>query len=147
MHPFSTYEEMCHEIVKIENQSSKTTFPLSRNVVTKPQVPTYKTWPNKDDTPKVAFKDIEKPKVEENGRLVANPIPSGSSVKECDIFLNLNMECARYISLSSIIGTSIFFKIKIQMRCFTFLFIIIFISYKELLNVNINKSSLLKNIK
>ncbi|KAI5673528.1 hypothetical protein M9H77_13892 [Catharanthus roseus] len=52
---------------------SKTTFPSSRNVVHKPQTSTYKSRPKKDETPKVAFKDNSKPKVEEKGRLIINP--------------------------------------------------------------------------
>ncbi|KAI5672283.1 hypothetical protein M9H77_12647 [Catharanthus roseus] len=33
---------------------------------------TYKRWPKKEDTPKVAFKDHSKPKVEEKGKLITN---------------------------------------------------------------------------
>ncbi|KAI5649736.1 hypothetical protein M9H77_35741 [Catharanthus roseus] len=43
------------------------------NVVPKPQASTYKSYPNKEDTPKVTFKDHSKPKVEEKGRLITNP--------------------------------------------------------------------------
>ncbi|KAI5658041.1 hypothetical protein M9H77_26834 [Catharanthus roseus] len=52
---------------------SKTNLPFSRSVVPKPQASTYKSWPKKEDTPKVAFKDHSKPKVEEKERLMANP--------------------------------------------------------------------------
>ncbi|KAI5653080.1 hypothetical protein M9H77_30267 [Catharanthus roseus] len=45
----------------------KTSPPPSRSLVTKPQASTFKEWPKKDATPKVAFKDNSKPKVEEKG--------------------------------------------------------------------------------
>ncbi|KAI5649879.1 hypothetical protein M9H77_35884 [Catharanthus roseus] len=69
---------MCHLATKIENQRkrvdfSKTTLPSSRNVVPKPQAFAYKSWPKKEDTPKVAFNDHSKPKVEEKGKLITNP--------------------------------------------------------------------------
>ncbi|KAI5673469.1 hypothetical protein M9H77_13833 [Catharanthus roseus] len=38
----------------------------------KPQAFIYKSWPKKEDTPKVAFKDHSKPKVEEKGMLITN---------------------------------------------------------------------------
>ncbi|KAI5664453.1 hypothetical protein M9H77_23776 [Catharanthus roseus] len=44
--------------------------------VPKPQASTYKIWSKKEDTPKVAFKDHSKPKVEEKGRLITNPTRS-----------------------------------------------------------------------
>ncbi|KAI5653811.1 hypothetical protein M9H77_30998 [Catharanthus roseus] len=34
---------------------------------------TCKSWPKKEDTPKLAFKDHSKPKVKEKGRLIINP--------------------------------------------------------------------------
>ncbi|KAI5658035.1 hypothetical protein M9H77_26828 [Catharanthus roseus] len=63
---------------KFENQRkrigfSKTNISSSRSVVPKSQASTYKSWPKKEDTPKMAFKDHSKPKVEEKGRLVTNP--------------------------------------------------------------------------
>ncbi|KAI5652594.1 hypothetical protein M9H77_29781 [Catharanthus roseus] len=63
---------------KIENQRkrigfSKTNLPSSRSVVPKPQASIYKSWPKKEDTPKVTFKYHSKPKMEENGRLITNP--------------------------------------------------------------------------
>ncbi|KAI5653658.1 hypothetical protein M9H77_30845 [Catharanthus roseus] len=42
-------------------------------VVPKSQASTYKSWPKKEDKPKMAFKDHSKPKVEEKGRLITNP--------------------------------------------------------------------------
>ncbi|KAI5681988.1 hypothetical protein M9H77_03216 [Catharanthus roseus] len=39
----------------------------------KPQASTYKSWPRKEDTSKVAFKDHSKPWVEEKGKLIINP--------------------------------------------------------------------------
>ncbi|KAI5668754.1 hypothetical protein M9H77_18607 [Catharanthus roseus] len=62
-------KHMCHLATKIENQRkrigfSKTNLPSSRIVVSKPQVSTYKGWPKKEDTPKVAFNDNPNPKVE-----------------------------------------------------------------------------------
>ncbi|KAI5652758.1 hypothetical protein M9H77_29945 [Catharanthus roseus] len=41
---------------------------VTQSVVSKPQALTYKCWPRKEDTPKVALKDNPKPKVEEKGR-------------------------------------------------------------------------------
>ncbi|KAI5677459.1 hypothetical protein M9H77_08409 [Catharanthus roseus] len=43
------------------------------NVMPKPKVSTYKSWQKKEDTPKVAFKDHSKPRVEEKGKLITNP--------------------------------------------------------------------------
>ncbi|KAI5658539.1 hypothetical protein M9H77_27332 [Catharanthus roseus] len=79
LYPYTTYESMYHLATKIENQKkrislSKTNLPSSRNVMAKPQTSTYKSWPKKDETPKVAFKDNSKPKIEEKGRLITNPI-------------------------------------------------------------------------
>ncbi|KAI5672384.1 hypothetical protein M9H77_12748 [Catharanthus roseus] len=78
LYPYTNYEDMCHLATQIENQRmrmsfSKTNLPFSRSVVSKPQASTYKSWPKKEDTPKVAFKDHSKPKVEEKGRLITNP--------------------------------------------------------------------------
>ncbi|KAI5664050.1 hypothetical protein M9H77_23373 [Catharanthus roseus] len=78
LYPYTTYEDMCHLSTKIENQRkrvgfSKTNLPSSKNVGSKPQASTYKSWPKKEDTPKVAFKDHSKPKVEEKGKLITNP--------------------------------------------------------------------------
>ncbi|KAI5676583.1 hypothetical protein M9H77_07533 [Catharanthus roseus] len=56
-----------------EDCLSKTNLPSSRSVLPKPQASTYKNWPKKEDTPKVAFKDHSKPKVEGKGRLITNP--------------------------------------------------------------------------
>ncbi|KAI5681760.1 hypothetical protein M9H77_02988 [Catharanthus roseus] len=56
-----------------EKWKAKTTPPSSRNVVHKPQTSTYNSWPKKDETPKMAFKDNLKPEVEEKGRLITNP--------------------------------------------------------------------------
>ncbi|KAI5672392.1 hypothetical protein M9H77_12756 [Catharanthus roseus] len=42
------------------------------NVVPKPQASTYKSWPKKEDTPKVAFQDHSQHKVEEKGKLITN---------------------------------------------------------------------------
>ncbi|KAI5672374.1 hypothetical protein M9H77_12738 [Catharanthus roseus] len=58
----------------IENQKkridlSKTNLPSSRIVVPKPQASTYKSWRKKEDTPRVAFKDHSKPKVEEKRKV------------------------------------------------------------------------------
>ncbi|KAI5653556.1 hypothetical protein M9H77_30743 [Catharanthus roseus] len=53
LYPYTTYEDI---------------------VVPKPQASTYKNWPKKDDTPKIAFKDNSKPKVKEKGRSITNPI-------------------------------------------------------------------------
>ncbi|KAI5667341.1 hypothetical protein M9H77_17194 [Catharanthus roseus] len=66
------------DLKKIENQKkrvglSKTNLPSSRSVVSKPQASTYKSWPKKEDTPKVAFKDNPNPKVEGKRRLITNP--------------------------------------------------------------------------
>ncbi|KAI5648852.1 hypothetical protein M9H77_34857 [Catharanthus roseus] len=55
------------------NQQGNKAFDKSKSVVTKSQASTYKSWPKKEDTPKVAFKDHSKPKVEEKGRLITNP--------------------------------------------------------------------------
>ncbi|KAI5653055.1 hypothetical protein M9H77_30242 [Catharanthus roseus] len=68
---------MCHLATEIENQKkrigfSKTNLPSSRNVGPKPQASIYKSWPKKKDTPKAAFKDHSKPKVEEKGMLITN---------------------------------------------------------------------------
>ncbi|KAI5672888.1 hypothetical protein M9H77_13252 [Catharanthus roseus] len=68
LYPYTTYKDICHLATKIENQRKrigfpKTNLPNSRSVVTKPQAPTYKSWPKKEDTPKVAFKNHSKPKV------------------------------------------------------------------------------------
>ncbi|KAI5672361.1 hypothetical protein M9H77_12725 [Catharanthus roseus] len=46
---------------------------IIRIVVFKPQASTYKSWPNKEDIPKVAFKDDYKLKVEKKRRLITNP--------------------------------------------------------------------------
>ncbi|KAI5681698.1 hypothetical protein M9H77_02926 [Catharanthus roseus] len=78
LYPYTTYGDTCHLATKIENQKkrigfSKTNLPSSRNVVHKPQASTFKSWSKKDETPKVAFKDNSKPKVEEKGRLFTNP--------------------------------------------------------------------------
>ncbi|KAI5667920.1 hypothetical protein M9H77_17773 [Catharanthus roseus] len=78
LYPYTTYKDMCHFATKIENQRkrigfSKANLPSSRSVVPKPQASTCKSWPKKDETPKVAFKDNFKPKVEEKGRLITNP--------------------------------------------------------------------------
>ncbi|KAI5650427.1 hypothetical protein M9H77_36432 [Catharanthus roseus] len=51
---------------------SKTNRPSSRSMVPKSQASTYKSWQKKEDTPKVAFKDHSKHKVEEKGRLIPN---------------------------------------------------------------------------
>ncbi|KAI5681902.1 hypothetical protein M9H77_03130 [Catharanthus roseus] len=51
LYPYTTYEDI---------------------VVPKPQESTHKSWPKKEDTPKVAFKDHSKPKVEEKGKLITN---------------------------------------------------------------------------
>ncbi|KAI5659639.1 hypothetical protein M9H77_28432 [Catharanthus roseus] len=79
LYPYTTYEDMCHSAPKIENQRkciglSKTNLPSSTNVMPKPQASTYKSWPKKDYTSKVAFKDYSKPKVEEKGKLITNQI-------------------------------------------------------------------------
>ncbi|KAI5682199.1 hypothetical protein M9H77_03427 [Catharanthus roseus] len=78
LYPYITYEDICHLATKIENQRkriglSKTNLPSSMSVVLKPQASTYKSWSKKEDTPKVAFKDHSKPKMEEKGRLITNP--------------------------------------------------------------------------
>ncbi|KAI5664779.1 hypothetical protein M9H77_24102 [Catharanthus roseus] len=75
--PYTTYEDMCYLATKIENRKgigfSRTNLPSSRTVVFKPLMSTYKSWLKKYETPKVAFKDNSKPKVEEKGRLITNP--------------------------------------------------------------------------
>ncbi|KAI5676981.1 hypothetical protein M9H77_07931 [Catharanthus roseus] len=43
------------------------------NVVSTPQASTSKSWPKREDTRKVAFKDHPKPNVGEKGRLITNP--------------------------------------------------------------------------
>ncbi|KAI5653830.1 hypothetical protein M9H77_31017 [Catharanthus roseus] len=78
LYPYTTYEDICHLATKIENQRkrisfSKTNLPLSKNVMPKSQASTHKSWPKKEYTPKVAFKDHSKPKVEEKERLITNP--------------------------------------------------------------------------
>ncbi|KAI5681993.1 hypothetical protein M9H77_03221 [Catharanthus roseus] len=78
LYPYTIYEDMCHLATKIDNKRkrsgcSKATLPSSRNMVPKPQTSTYKSWPKKNETPKVVFKDSSKPKVEEKARLVTNP--------------------------------------------------------------------------
>ncbi|KAI5667323.1 hypothetical protein M9H77_17176 [Catharanthus roseus] len=79
LYPYTIYDDMCHLATKIENQRkrigfSKTNLSSSRNVLPKPQASTYKSWPKKDDIPKVSFKDKDnsKLKVEEKGRLITN---------------------------------------------------------------------------
>ncbi|KAI5682078.1 hypothetical protein M9H77_03306 [Catharanthus roseus] len=81
LYPYTTYGDMCHLASKIENQRKKIDFskaniPSSRSMVHKPKASTYKSWPKKDETPKVVFKDSFKPKVEEKGRLITNPTRS-----------------------------------------------------------------------
>ncbi|KAI5676036.1 hypothetical protein M9H77_06986 [Catharanthus roseus] len=78
LYPYTTYEDICHFATKIENQRkrigfSKANLLSSRSVVSKPQASTYKSWPKKEDKPKVAFKDHSMPKVEEKERLTTNP--------------------------------------------------------------------------
>ncbi|KAI5676535.1 hypothetical protein M9H77_07485 [Catharanthus roseus] len=78
LYPYTTYEDMCQLATKIENQRkrigiSKTNLPSSRSVVPKPQGSTYKSWPKKEDAPKVAFRGHSKLNVEEKGRLITNP--------------------------------------------------------------------------
>ncbi|KAI5658491.1 hypothetical protein M9H77_27284 [Catharanthus roseus] len=51
----------------------KSNLPSSRSAVPKTQASTYKSWPKKEDTPKVAFNDHSKPKVEEKRKLITNP--------------------------------------------------------------------------
>ncbi|KAI5649455.1 hypothetical protein M9H77_35460 [Catharanthus roseus] len=48
-------------------------LPFSKSVVPKPQASTYKSWPKKEDTPNVAFKDHSKAKVEGKRSLIMNP--------------------------------------------------------------------------
>ncbi|KAI5667940.1 hypothetical protein M9H77_17793 [Catharanthus roseus] len=52
---------------------SKTYLPSLRRMAPKPQASTSKSWPKKEDTFKVTFKDHSKPKVEEKGKLITNP--------------------------------------------------------------------------
>ncbi|KAI5650418.1 hypothetical protein M9H77_36423 [Catharanthus roseus] len=75
--PLDHYEDMCHLATKNENQRkksgfSKATLPSSRNAVPKPKTIMYKSWAKKDKTPKMAFKDNFKLKVEEKSRLITN---------------------------------------------------------------------------
>ncbi|KAI5649016.1 hypothetical protein M9H77_35021 [Catharanthus roseus] len=61
---FEDYGENSN-IGQIENQRkkigfSKNNLPSSKNVVPKPQASTYGSWPKKEDTPKLAFKDNSK---------------------------------------------------------------------------------------
>ncbi|KAI5653103.1 hypothetical protein M9H77_30290 [Catharanthus roseus] len=65
---------LAKDIMDIANQLEL--YPYTAHgdiVVPKPQASTYKSWPREEDTPKVAFKDHSKPKVEEKGKLITNP--------------------------------------------------------------------------
>ncbi|KAI5653339.1 hypothetical protein M9H77_30526 [Catharanthus roseus] len=59
-------------------------------MVPKPQASTYKSWLKKEDTPKMAFKNHSKPKVEEKGRLITNPTRASwkglKAKKGCKLF-------------------------------------------------------------
>ncbi|KAI5676941.1 hypothetical protein M9H77_07891 [Catharanthus roseus] len=63
--------------IPVEDEAYKAAPPQrtikTLSVVQKPQASTYKSWPKKEDTLKVAFKDHSKPKMEEKGRLITNP--------------------------------------------------------------------------
>ncbi|KAI5653730.1 hypothetical protein M9H77_30917 [Catharanthus roseus] len=43
------------------------------NILSKPQVSTFKGWPKMEEKPKVAFKYNSKPKMEEKSRFITNP--------------------------------------------------------------------------
>ncbi|KAI5667945.1 hypothetical protein M9H77_17798 [Catharanthus roseus] len=55
------------------NQQGDKALDKIKNVVPTLEASTYKSWPKKEDTPKMAFKDHFKPKVEEKERLITNP--------------------------------------------------------------------------
>ncbi|KAI5671384.1 hypothetical protein M9H77_11748 [Catharanthus roseus] len=64
------------EVAMVINKGIKLLIKSSGSAVPKPQASTYRSWPKKEDNPKVAFKHRPKPKVEERGRLITNPTRS-----------------------------------------------------------------------